>query len=119
MNSPDRMPLRGPEAKTALTRQQRDEKHWREIGRTIREFVEAKIAPLQERLAASERSLAAMRAEFDAHDDKGTWTSGRSYARHNHVTHDGSYWVAKRATQARPGDQSGDWRLVAKRGARR
>lgn len=48
---------------------------------------------------------------------KGVWTAGGGAEEADLVTHDGSVWIAKCATVARPGDGSPDWQLVVKRGA--
>lgn len=47
--------------------------------------------------------------------DKGVWREGAHQAG-DHVSWDGSGWIAQRMTSAKPGDTSGDWRLSTKRG---
>ena len=47
--------------------------------------------------------------------DKGVFREGNAYSAGHGVTHDGSYWLAQRATMARPGSNA-DWRLAVKRG---
>jgi len=48
---------------------------------------------------------------------KAVWTDAAPYEEADLVTHDGSVWIAKRATRARPGEGSPDWQLAVKRGA--
>jgi hypothetical protein len=47
--------------------------------------------------------------------DLGVWREGE-YQQGDHVTWDGSGWIAQRKTTAKPGMQPHDWRLSTKRG---
>lgn len=51
--------------------------------------------------------------------DAGIWQSGRPYPKGAGVTVRGAFWIAQRATTARPGDEGGksvDWRMSVKSG---
>lgn len=47
--------------------------------------------------------------------DRGVYTAGKGYEPGDGVTWAGSYWIAQRATDAKPGDGEG-WRLAVKKG---
>lgn len=47
--------------------------------------------------------------------DRGVYVAGRGYAQGDGVSFGGSYWIAQKATAAKPGE-SDDWRLAVKRG---
>jgi hypothetical protein len=48
--------------------------------------------------------------------DCGVWKDSSDYIRGDGVTHDGSFWIAQRATKSRPGMPGSDWRLAVKKG---
>ena len=48
--------------------------------------------------------------------DCGIWREGKTYHQGDGVTFGGSFWIAQRATTAKPGDGSPDWRLAVKKG---
>lgn len=47
----------------------------------------------------------------------GVWHKGVSYQEANAVSHDGSVWIALRATDAKPGEPGSGWQLAVKKGA--
>lgn len=47
--------------------------------------------------------------------DRGVWREG-AYEKGDHVSWDGSGWIAQRKTAAKPGSSPDDWRLSTKRG---
>lgn len=90
------------------------------IAGVIRQHTEAALAPLLKRIEALERENAELRAagtktlaDFYA----GTWqpTAFNPYGRGTAVTHDGSLWLARAETRAKPGTTD-DWQLITKRG---
>ncbi len=48
--------------------------------------------------------------------DRGVFKSGTVYERGDGVTFGGSFWIAQKQTEAKPGDGNQDWRLAVKRG---
>jgi integrin beta 3 len=48
--------------------------------------------------------------------DCGVWRAERAHVRGDGVTHGGSWWIAQRATSAKPGEGNDDWRLSVKKG---
>jgi integrin beta 3 len=48
--------------------------------------------------------------------DRGVYKAGTIYETGDGVTSGGSFWVAQKATDKRPGDPDSDWRLVCKKG---
>ncbi len=76
----------------------------------IKKFVDAAVAPLQQRITELE--------ERPTLKYLGVYEQTRQYAKGNFVTHDGSLWHCRAdVTRARPGSDS-DWQLAAKRGQR-
>jgi hypothetical protein len=67
--------------------------------------VKAAIAPYEQRIAA-----------LEARGYKGLYSPGAAYAKGDHVTFDGSLWIARDATTETPGDGATRWQLAAKRG---
>lgn len=48
--------------------------------------------------------------------ERGVFKPGQTYAPGDGVTYGGSYWIALRVTDGRPGEGNSDWRLAVKRG---
>lgn len=48
--------------------------------------------------------------------ERGIYKQGTSYQRGDGVTFGGSYWIAQKDTNAKPGEQNADWRLAVKKG---
>jgi hypothetical protein len=69
---------------------------------------------------AGERVRELGRLVFPVVLDAGTYAAGRQYVKGDAVTHDGSLWIARQATTARPAttDGAAAWRLAVKRGGR-
>jgi hypothetical protein len=89
--------------------------HYAEI---LGQFVEEKFVALRRELAELRRELAELRrenAELKEWKFLGVWTAG-AYCKNNHVTYDGSEWIALADTSARPGTAPRDWQLCVKRG---
>ncbi len=81
-----------------------------EIDRAFSEFIDS-IEEATRGLASQVRALQQSALRYD-----GTWQQdGREYARGSCVTWDGSLWIARRETTARPGDGSA-WQLAVKHG---
>ena len=80
----------------------------KDIGATVREFVQRQLEPLHKRLA-----------ELETREQNfkyvGTWQAAAGYKRGNFATLDGSLWHCNHETSARPGT-NGDWSLACKRG---
>src|SRR5262245_61675359 len=68
-----------------------------------------------QRIAALEQRIAALEQRLENFGDRGVWKEGEIYFQNNYTSHNGSYWVCKAATMARPGTD-GSWRLVVKHG---
>jgi hypothetical protein len=79
-----------------------------ELAVETKKHVAAKIAPLEERIAALEarRSLRY----------SGICERGQAYGEQEAVTHQGSLWIATRDTVGIPGTENSAWQLAAKRG---
>jgi integrin beta 3 len=69
---------------------------------------------------AGERVKELGRLVFPVVLDAGTYTAGRLYEKGDAVSYDGSLWIARQATTARPAtaDGAAGWRLAVKRGGR-
>lgn len=69
---------------------------------------------------AGERVRELGRLVFPVVLDAGTYAAGRAYVKGDAVSYDGSLWIAKQATTARPATDAGAvaWRLAVKRGGR-
>jgi hypothetical protein len=80
----------------------------RGLAEQIRAHVETKIKPLHDRIAALEARACP--------SYEGVFQQGRSYVEGSLVTDHGALWIAKRATQSRPG-QDGDFQLIVKKGS--
>jgi hypothetical protein len=73
------------------------------------------LAPaILEILKPLEAKIAALEAKPSV-EYRGVHQTGTTYAEGNLITRSGSLWLALRETTQTPG-QSGDWRLVVKRG---
>jgi hypothetical protein len=80
----------------------------REVGSSVREYVQIALEPLQRRIA----ELETRERNFGY---SGVWQAAGRYCRGNFVSHDGSMWHANCDTSAKPGTSS-DWSLAVKRG---
>ena len=79
----------------------------------VKEYVDAALKPLQERIAELERNLTkAVQLPY-----RGVYRQGDHYARGEFVTWGGSMWCANRAANGTPGEGNSDWVLAVKRGA--
>lgn len=61
-------------------------------------------------------ATAETRRTFPVLLERGVFKPGQTYAPGDGVTYGGSYWIALRATDGRPGEGNSDWRLAVKRG---
>jgi hypothetical protein len=84
------------------------------IAGEVREFVNARLAPITAELATLREQLAEAKAapfEFT-----GVWIEGKAYRRGQFATKGGSLWHCNQATTTQPGDGSGAWTLAVQRG---
>lgn len=102
----------------------------KDIGAQLKKLERENLA-LQHRLAVAESTVAdraeikkikAKLARFEtALDDamiyRGVWRQDHTFERGSSVSHDGSLWFAKKATDRRPGTPDSGWRLTVKHGS--
>jgi hypothetical protein len=80
----------------------------------VRGYVDRQTAPLVE----AQRELTVRVQQLEQRRElsySGTFQQGVTYQTNEAVTHDGSVWIARTSTSARPGTNS-DWQLAVKRG---
>jgi hypothetical protein len=75
-------------------------------------MIENATAPLRERVAALEASI----ANTKGLQYRGTFAVGTAYDVGDTVTHGGSLWHCNQSTKDRPGEGSHAWTLAVKRG---
>jgi len=87
--------------------------------RTHLKELDAEDARLAERIAALEAEVKAMKADRPTLADsyKGTWQPSAfdQYQRGDACTFDGSIWIARTTTRAKPGSND-EWQLAVKKG---
>lgn len=88
-------------------------------GQVIREYVEKKLAPILEDLAAVRGELAALQNVVRSEKSlkyRGVHEPSVAYDIGDTVTHGGSLWHCNSLTKERPGEGSKAWTLTVKRG---
>jgi len=83
-------------------------------GKRIGAIVDGIFEALKPTLDGFKERLAQLEARNDF-VDRGTWKEGLVASKNHGCTHEGSFWIAQRATMSKPGT-SDDWRLAVKRG---
>jgi len=80
----------------------------------------AALSPRDRRIVELEKQIAALQnrlAENPLWEYLDTWKDGQNYYKNNICTFQESAWICRAAsTNARPGSDSADWRLIVKRG---
>jgi hypothetical protein len=79
------------------------------------DFIKKAIDPLKAKNAELEQRVQQLEAR-PLQKWAGTHIQGTQYSEASLVTRAGSLWVAVRTTTSTPGDSSGDWRLIVKKG---
>jgi len=90
------------------------------IAPVIKEYTEGVVAPLRSRITELNQELAEVKSTKHTLADayKGVWqpTQFDRYERGSAVTFEGSLWIARAATRAKPGTND-EWQLAVKRGS--
>jgi hypothetical protein len=77
--------------------------------------IRSQTDPLKAKIATLEAEVETLKAR-PLQKWAGTYVPGMQYSEASLVTHRGSLWAAMKTTTYAPGDNSGDWRLIVKRG---
>jgi hypothetical protein len=85
------------------------------IGTETKAAIEKLQAPLLYRLAAAEAEIAVLKGKPSI-KYCGIHEPGKHYQPGDGVTHDGSLWICKTETSAKPGDDYNGWQLAARKG---
>jgi phage shock protein A len=86
-----------------------------ELATVLVDVVKKAIEPLKARNAELEARIKQLEAR-PMMKWAGVHVTGTQYAEASLVTRSGSLWAATKTTSATPGDNSGDWRLIVKKG---
>ncbi len=92
----------------------------KELGATIREYVERRLAEASGRQKNANEALQnqiKFLMEQPSLEYFGVYEHGQNYKRNSLVTHEGSLWIAKSNTGSAPGNPGGSqWKMCVKRG---